>query len=87
MSAREAEMEKHSTQDCTPKPDRRAPRGTCIVSQILLLLISYKVWESGCGAMFTPKGPYPNDEREDRPWLLWLAKFFLLIGPEPICSV
>ena len=37
-----------------------------------------KVWESGCGAMFTPKGPYPNDEREDRPWLLWLAKFFFL---------
>jgi len=23
-----------------------------------------KVWESGCGAMFTPKGPYPT-ERTD----------------------
>jgi hypothetical protein len=29
-----------------------------------MIAFSHKVLESGCGAMFTPKGPYPT-ERTD----------------------
>jgi hypothetical protein len=34
------------------------------LTPIKLVSFRNKVWESGCGAMFTPKGPYPT-ERTD----------------------